>query len=206
MRLQLQQEDNHSRTNRNDDEDSHRRNNHRRPNTPKEANSNLLRETRREMDELRSAIREKTNRNLHRMVRRTDSPFTMRVLECPMPSTFRLPQIKSFDDLKDSLDHITTFKTTPGLQQLPNEILCRSFPTTLKGATQVWFSKLPTLSIDSFEQLGNSFVCHFVDGQHPKRSTNHLLTIKQGEKETLRSYVKRFTKEILEIDEADNKV
>jgi len=33
-----------------------------------------------------------------------------------------------------------------------------------------------------------------------------LLTIKQGEKETLRSYVKRFTRETLEVDEADDKV
>jgi len=33
-----------------------------------------------------------------------------------------------------------------------------------------------------------------------------LLTIKQGDKETLRSYVKRFTQETLEMDEADDKV
>ena len=33
-----------------------------------------------------------------------------------------------------------------------------------------------------------------------------MLTIKQGEKETLRSYVTHFTREILEVDEANNKV
>ena len=33
-----------------------------------------------------------------------------------------------------------------------------------------------------------------------------MLTIRQGEKETLRSYVKRFTRETLEEDEADDKV
>ena len=35
---------------------------------------------------------------------------------------------------------------------------------------------------------------------------DYLLTIIQGEKETLRSYVKRFTQETLEVDEADDKV
>ena len=35
---------------------------------------------------------------------------------------------------------------------------------------------------------------------------DHLFTIRQGEKETLRSYVKRFTRETLEVDEADDKV
>ena len=95
---------------------------------------------------------------------------------------------------------------TLGLQQPPNKILCRSFPTTLKRAAKEWFTKLPTLSIDSFKQLGSAFLCHFVGRQRSKRLANHLLTIKQGEKETLWSYVKRFTRETLEVDEVDNKV
>nr|XP_023912199.1 uncharacterized protein LOC112023809 [Quercus suber] len=113
------------------------------------------------------------------MVRATDSLFTTAVLDCPVPSKFRLPQLEPFDGLKDPQDHLNTFKTTLGLQQPPDEILCRSFPTTLKGAAREWFTKLPTSSIDTFEQ---------------------------GEKETLRSYVKRFTRETLEVDEADDMV
>ena len=108
-------------------------------------------------------------------------------------------QLESFDGLKDLLDHIITFKTILSLQQPLNEILSCSFPTTLKGATRVWFSKLAMLSIDNFEQLGNSFVHHFVGGQCQKRPANDLLTIKQREKEPLRSYVKRFTREVLEL-------
>ena len=140
------------------------------------------------------------------MIKRTDSPFTTAVLQFPMPSKFHLPQLKSFDGLKDPLDHLNTFKTTLGLQQPINEILCHSLPTTLKEAAREWFTKLPASSIDNFEQLSNSFLCHFVGGQHLKRPTDHQLTIKQGENETLRSYVKHFTREILEVDEADDKV
>ena len=158
------------------------------------------------MDELRNAIREKIDRNLDKMVWRMDSPFITRVLECLMPSKFRLPQLESFDGLKDPLDHLNTFKTTLGLQQPPDKILCRSFPTTLKGATRKWFSKLPISFVDSLEQLGNSFLCHFIGGQQPKRPADYLLTIRQGEKEILRSYVKRFTRETLEVDEADDKM
>ena len=47
---------------------------------------------------------------------------------------------------------------------------------------------------------------HFIGGQHPNSPTDYLLTIRQGEKETLRSYVKRFTRETLEVDEANYKV
>ena len=158
------------------------------------------------MDELRSAIKEKTERSVDRLVRATDSPFTTVVLECPVPSKFQLPQLESFDTLKDPQDHFNTFKMTLGLQQPPDEILCHSFPTTLKGAAREWFTKLPTSLVDSFEQLSNAFLRYFIGGQRPKRPADHLLTIKQGEKETLRSYVKRFTQETLEVDKADNKV
>ena len=158
------------------------------------------------MDELRNEIKEKTDQSLDKMVRRTKSPFTMVVLECPIPSKFCLSQLKPFDGLKDPLDHLNTFKMTLGLQQLPDEIQCRSFPITLKGAARKWFTKLPTSSIDNFKQLGSSFLHHFVGEQRLKKATDHLLTIRQGEKEILKSYVMHFTRETLEVDEADDKV
>ena len=67
------------------------------------------------MDELRNAIRGKTDQSLDRIVRKTDSPFTVAIQECPAPSKFRLPQLEPFDGLKDPLDHLNTFKTTLGL-------------------------------------------------------------------------------------------
>ena len=84
------------------------------------------------MDELRSTIKEKTERSMDRLVKATDSPFTTAILECPVPSKFWLPQLEPFDGLKDLQDHLNTFKTILGLQQPPDEILCRSFPTILK--------------------------------------------------------------------------
>jgi len=201
-RQRLQQEDNRSETNRDDDGDSQRK----RPGTLERAHSDLLKEMRKEMGKLKNAIKEKADRSLDRMVRKTNSPFTVAIPECPVPSKFRLSQLKPFDKLNDPLDHLNTFKTTLGLQQPLDEILCCSFPSTLKGVAKEWFTKLPTSSIDNFKQLGSSFLCHFVGEQHPKRPADHLLTIKEGEKETLRSYVTHFTGEILEVDEADDKV
>ena len=130
------------------------------------------------MDELRNAIREKMDRNVDQMVRATDSPFTLTVLECLVPSKFRLPQLEPFNGLRDPQDHLNTFKKTLSLQQPPNEILCHSFSTTLKGVSRKWFTKLPTSTVDNFKQLSNAFLHHFIGGQRPKRPADHLLTIK----------------------------
>ena len=87
MRQRLQQEDNCTDVNRDDDEDSNKR----QTSTPEEASSDLLREMRKEMNELRKAIKGKTDQSLERIVRKTDSPFTVAVQECLVPSKFRLP-------------------------------------------------------------------------------------------------------------------
>ena len=88
---QVQQVQQESKGNPDEEGESHRRSAHRRPATPDEQNSDLLREVRREMDELRNALKEKIDRSVDRMVRATDTPFTTAVLECPVPSKFRLP-------------------------------------------------------------------------------------------------------------------
>ena len=101
MKLRLQQEENRSKGNLEDERDSQRKSDHQRPISPDDQNSDLLREMRKEMDELRSAIKEKTEQSMDRLVRATDSPFTAAVLECLVPSKFRLPQLEPFDGLKD---------------------------------------------------------------------------------------------------------
>ena len=61
MKLRLQQEENRSRAHQEDEGDSHRRSDRRGPTTLDEQNSDLLREMRKEMDELRNAVKEKTD-------------------------------------------------------------------------------------------------------------------------------------------------
>uniref|UniRef100_A0A2N9I9Y3 Uncharacterized protein n=1 Tax=Fagus sylvatica TaxID=28930 RepID=A0A2N9I9Y3_FAGSY len=89
---------------------------------------------------------------------------------------------------------------------VPDEIMCRAFPTTLKGPVRILFKKLIPGSVGSFAQLSRSFFNHFIGGQRCGRPTTHLLNIKQKEGETLRSYLTRFNKETLLVDGADDKV
>ena len=92
------------------------------------------------------------------------------------------------------------------LQKTPDEIMCRAFPTNLKGPTRVWLSKIPHLTIRSFDELGGAFVRHFIGGQRYRQPTSHLSTVKQEAGESLRMYVTRFNKEVLQADEAKDQV
>ena len=124
----------------------------------------MMKSLRRELDEVKNAMKGKKAMNLDGMLKQTNSPFTTNVLECPLPPKFGLPQLEFCDSTKDPLDHIGAFKSILNLQQTPDEVIYRSFPATLRGAARVWFSKLPASSIANFKQLSDSFFWHFIRG------------------------------------------
>ena len=124
----------------------------------------------------------------------------------PLPPKFKMPSLDLHDGTRDPFDNIATFKTTMHLQGVPNEIMCRAFPTTFKGPARVWFSNIPSNTVSSFEELSKLFVNNFVRGQRHKRSLSSLLTIEQGENENLRSFITRLNREALTVDKMDDKL
>ena len=114
-------------------------------------NDHMMKSLRRELNEVKNAMKGKMAMNLDGMLQQTDSPFTTNVLEYLLPPKFCLPQLEFYDGTKDPLDHIGAFKTILNLQQTSDEVICRSFPATLRRAARVWFSKLQVSSIANFE-------------------------------------------------------
>jgi len=88
-----------------------------------------------------------------------------------------MPQVETYNESRDPLDHLESFKTLMHLQGFPNEIMCRALPTTLKGPARVWFSKVAPNSISTFEELSGHFIAHFIGRQRYKRSLVSLLNI-----------------------------
>ena len=128
-----------------------------------------------EMDKMRKVMAE-IRENMRRanpvedLVHRTDSPFTASINGHPLPPNFKMPSLDSYDGARDPFNHITTFKTTMHHQGVPDEIMCKAFPTTLKGPSWVWFSKIPPNTVSSFKELSKLFVNNFIGG----RGTNVL--------------------------------
>ena len=75
----------------------------------------------------------------------------------------------------------------------------------LKGSTLAWFNRLPPASVSSFKELFISFVSHFIGARTYQKPSYHLLTVKQGPQENLRSYVQRFNSDSLRVDIPDEK-
>ena len=94
-----------------------------------------------QMEVMMNALKGRVSSDLDDLVNQTDSPFIATVNSFPLSSKFRMPQIDSYNGVRDPLDHLETFKTLMHLQGVADTIMCRAFPTTLKGVVRIWFKQ-----------------------------------------------------------------
>ncbi|XP_016164024.1 uncharacterized protein LOC107606476 [Arachis ipaensis] len=95
--------------------------------------------------------------------------------------------------------HVTKFESMMFLNSDSDPILCRSFPTFLDGAALLWFSNLLAGSVTSFDDFAKMFINHFAASKIYVRDPDYLSTIKQGQHESLKDYMTRFTIAAIEI-------
>ena len=131
-----------------------------------------------QMDLMMNALKGWVPNDLDDLVYQIDSPFTTSINSFPLPQKFRMPQIESYNGAKDPLDYLETFKTLMHLQGVADEIMCRVFPTTLKGSAKIWFSRLTPNSINTFKELSTQFTSHFIRGHRYKKFIAYLMSIK----------------------------
>ena len=65
------------------------------------------------------------------LVRRTDTPFVANVANYTLPPKFMMLIVEAFDGYKVPLGHLDNYKSLMKLHNIPDEIMCRVFPTTL---------------------------------------------------------------------------
>ena len=154
---------------------------------------------------MKEAVRVRAPISIDALVQQTESPFTAKVLHFPLPTKFRMPQIEAFDGMKDPVDHLNTYKNQMELHGYQDLVRCIAFAITLKRSALAWFNRLPPALVSSFKELSIAFVSHFIRARMYRNPSYHLLTVKQGPQENLRSYVQRFNSELLRVDIPDEK-
>ena len=154
---------------------------------------------------MKEVIKGRASDFMDTLVQQTESPFTAEVLHFPLPAKFKMPQIEAFDGTKYPVDHLNTYKNQMELHGYQDPVRCRAFAITLKGSTLAWFNRLPLLSISSVRELSIAFVSHFIGARTYRKSSYHLLSIKQSPQESLRTYVQRFNAESLKVDVLNEK-
>ncbi|XP_057758223.1 uncharacterized protein LOC130978188 [Arachis stenosperma] len=85
------------------------------------------------------------------------------------------------------------------LTDASDAIRCKAFPTTLTKTAIKWFDSLPPRPITSFDDLTKKFLARFSIQKNKTKHAPSLLGVKQGDRESLRSYMERFNKACVDI-------
>lgn len=124
-------------------------------------------------------IKGKTHFSVEALIQKTDLPFFVAIMACPLPKKFIIPQMEAFDGNQDPFDDLETYKTLMLLYNYYDRIMCKAFLATRKGLARKWFGNLLPSSINSFSELSQLFANHFIEGRHYRNPTTYLLNVKQ---------------------------
>ncbi|RDX85066.1 hypothetical protein CR513_33787, partial [Mucuna pruriens] len=86
-----------------------------------------------------------------------------------------------------------------------DQLSCKLFPGTLRGVAMQWMVTLPPRSIQTFSELAGSFVSQFAANKVKRLEVANLFDIKQAKDESLKSYLARFNKATVQVDDPDQK-
>ena len=117
-----------------------------------------------------------------------------------IPHSYRVPKEK-YNGAIDPTDHVACFESTLDLYGTSDAIKCRMFPTTLIEMARSWYGSLPPQSISRFSQLRQLFVGQFLANKRQTKTLASFYSMTQGSDESLRTFIKRFTKAYAEVEE-----
>ena len=120
------------------------------------------------------------------------SPLGQHNLSYEPPRGFVIPPFFIYDGSSDPYDHMLHFNKAMILSAGNDRLLCKVFPSSLKGPTLAWFHKLPRGSINSFSELWATFVSQYLCSVHQKGNISSLQTIFKREDESIRDFTRRF--------------
>ncbi|RRT34888.1 hypothetical protein B296_00056362, partial [Ensete ventricosum] len=109
---------------------------------------------------------------------------------------FRLPTLEPYDGSTDPTEHVAAFKAHMALYNTSDALMCRTFPMILRGPAQMWYSRIKSSSIPSFDQFAKEFELNFIASSCLRPTVASLLGLTQGNDKPLAQFVSRFSTEI----------
>ena len=128
------------------------------------------------------------------------SPLGQHILDYDPPHSFSIPSFAMYDGSSDPYDHMLHFNQVMILNAGDDRLLCKVFPTSLKGPALAWFHKLPRGSVNSFGELWAAFVSQYLCSVRQKGNISSLQAILKREDESILDFTRRFGQAIQQID------
>ncbi|GJZ52948.1 reverse transcriptase domain-containing protein [Tanacetum coccineum] len=122
-------------------------------------------------------------------------PFTRRIINFTAPNHRMPTNVKIYDGTSDPADHISRFTEMGNSAEWPMPVWCRMFQQTLDGKARAWFDKLPSKSIDGWDDLEEKFLNRFGMLKACDKDPTEITKIVRRANETLPNFRERWVSE-----------
>ncbi|GKV30660.1 hypothetical protein SLEP1_g39449 [Rubroshorea leprosula] len=133
-------------------------------------------------------------------------PLNTNIILEPYPVGFRIPQLETYDGTKDPDDHLHAFYSCMQAQNTSDALMCKIFPSTLRGNARTWYYSLPSRSINSYTEMTSALATKFSSRRLIRKTTSELMRVKQRDGESLKNFMSRFNDAVLEVNSFDQAV
>ncbi|GJT48418.1 reverse transcriptase domain-containing protein, partial [Tanacetum coccineum] len=120
-------------------------------------------------------------------------PFTRRIINFTTPNHRMPTNVKIYNGTSDPADYITRFTGIGNSAEWPMPVWCRMFQQTLDGKARAWFDKLPSESINGWDDLEEKFLNRFGMLKACDKDPTEITKIVRRANETLPNFRKRWT-------------
>ncbi|XP_057426041.1 uncharacterized protein LOC130719429 [Lotus japonicus] len=128
-------------------------------------------------------------------------PFVPAVTAVEIPEHLQTMTLDAYSGDSDPMEHLRYFNTKMVIGGATNDVKCRLLPSTFKGMAMQWFIKQPPFSIDSFTDLSTKFLTQCSANKTTKATIFDLNNIHQQPGEKLKTYMARFSKMVVQLEE-----
>ena len=134
------------------------------------------------------------------------SPLSEEILRVQFPKKFSAPSFEYYGGTSDLMQHLRHYQDKMAVYSYDDRLLCRLFPSSLKGLAFDWFYSLKSGTLHNFEQVAQAFLSQYSSCQEYRKNNNHLFTLKMAPEEGLKTYLTRFQSERAKVHHCSDDV
>ena len=121
-----------------------------------------------------------------------ESPLSKEIQESEFSKKFSTLTFDYYSRVSDLVQHIRHFRDKMVIYACNDQIMCLTFPASLKGVASDWFYSLPLRSLHNFAEVTEVFLTQYASCQEAKKNSHYLLSVRMRQRDGLKSYINFF--------------
>ncbi|XP_026396270.1 uncharacterized protein LOC113290898 [Papaver somniferum] len=131
------------------------------------------------------------------------TPLEAHLSRAPIPQKCPISAFECYDGSSDPADLLRYYNRVLDQWDQDDVVVCRYFPSSLKGSALSWFDNLPPNSINSYDQLTEKFLGTYMYNKTVNTGMDKLFSLAIAHKEMIREYTDKWHRICQEIGNVD---